>query len=163
MWFSLGNSYFWLMFVNYSGMRNMEEIRNRVLCNRLIKEYIKEVFEIIWKWVEEDVDLNVLFDEGLLRRVLVIWLNEFLLLIWVDLGIVKRWSCFVDLNNEEVDFILKYWWRLLSDVFLFECEGCLFGDCLVVLFVRSDICRKEWWVLFFLINFLFLEVELRYN
>lgn len=162
-WFSLGNSHLRLTFANYSGMRNTEEIRNRALRNRPTKEHTKEVLEIIRKRAEEDVDSNVLFDEGLLRRASVTRPNEPLPSIRVDPGTAKRRSCPADLNNEEADFIPKYRWRSLSDAPLLEREGRSPGDRLAASPARSDTCRKERRVSLLSTNLPPLEAELRHN
>lgn len=84
-------------------MRNVGDIKNFVFCNRFINEDIKEVFEIIWKCVEDLKNLDVYFDEVLLRWVLVIRLNELLFLIWVENDFevsekLNSWSCLDELD-----------------------------------------------------------------
>lgn len=48
-------------------------------------------------------------------------------------------------NFEKIDdfIVLRYCWRFLSDVFLFEYRNCFLRDCWEILLgVRSDLLKK---------------------
>lgn len=105
-------------------MRNMEEIQNRALRNRPTEEHTKELLQIIRKRAEDVSDLNVHFDEVLLRRASVTRTNEPLPSIRVDPSSrPKRQSCPAELKNpEKTDDSsgARYRWRSLSDAPLVE-------------------------------------------